>query len=268
MKTAPAIADILTRLLEAKAAEVARRKSMRPLHALRAAIDAQDAPRGFIDAIARDIGAGRPAVIAEIKRASPSRGRIRDDFNPAQIAADYADAGATCLSVLTDAHFQGGDGDLLDARAACALPVLRKDFVIDAYQLFESRALGADAVLLIVAALSDGELQALATAAAELQLDVLVEVHDGDELKRALKLPGKLIGVNNRDLRTFTTDLDTTLNLLDAIPSERITVTESGIHHRDDVARMQTAGVHAFLIGEALMRAPRPGDKLRELFGR
>ena len=240
---------------------------------LRAAIaqreSAGDPARGFAAAIARDLAAGRAAVIAEIKRASPSRGVIRADFDAARLARDYADHGATALSVLTDsAFFQGANRDLVEARAACALPVLRKDFVIDAYQLFESRALGADAVLLIAAALDDSRLQRLAELAAELQLDALVEVHDAAELARALRLPAKLIGINNRNLRTFETRLDTTLELLDAIPDDRIVVTESGIAARADVARMRAAGVHAFLVGESLMRAPRPGEKLQELFER
>lgn len=268
MQAAPDAPDILARILDAKGAEVARRKSERPLHELRAAVDAnaQDAPRGFVAAIAGALEAGRAAVIAEVKKASPSRGRIRADFDPAGIARDYAAHGATCLSVLTDAHFEGRDGDLMQARAACALPVLRKDFVIDAYQLFEARALGADAILLIVAALDDAELHALAAAADELQLDALLEVHDADDLARALKLPNRLIGINNRDLRTFATTLDATLELLSAIPEGRIVVTESGINNRDDVLRMRAAGVNAFLVGEALMRAPRPGAKLRDLF--
>jgi len=269
---APATGDILTRIIESKSAQVARCKVDRPVDELRAVIDAQsagEAPRGFAAAVERAITTGRAAVIAEIKKASPSKGVIRADFNPADIARDYAAAGATCLSVLTDAEFfQGCDGDLSRARAACALPVLRKDFVIDAYQLFEARAIGADAVLLIVAALDDSRLHALAETATELKLDALVEAHDGDELQRALKLPVKLIGVNNRNLRTFATNIDTTLALLDSIPDDRIVVTESGIHHRDDVARMRSAGAHAFLVGEALMRAPQPGAKLQELFAR
>lgn len=268
MKAAATHPDILARILAAKAAHVARRKVERPVDALRAAAAAQDAPRGFTAAIARDLKAGRAAVIAEIKKASPSRGVIRADFDPARIAGDYAGAGATCLSVLTDAHFQGRDRDLIDARAACDLPVLRKDFVIDAYQLIEARALGADAVLLIAAALDDAKLHALAETADDLQLDALVEVHDAEDLRRALVLPNRLIGINNRDLRTFATSLDTTVELLDAIPAERIVVTESGIHNRDDVMRMRAAGVHAFLVGEALMRAPRPGGMLREMFER
>lgn len=268
MKAAAAQPDILARILAAKAAQVARRKVERPPAELRAAAAAQDAPRGFTAALARDLQRGRPAVIAEVKKASPSRGVIRADFDAARIAGDYAEHGATCLSVLTDAHFQGNDRDLTAARAACDLPVLRKDFVIDAYQLFEARALGADAVLLIAAALDDAALHALAATADDLQLDALVEVHNAGELQRALQLPGKLIGINNRDLRAFATSLDTTLELLGAIPAERIVVTESGIHSRADVARMRAAGVNAFLVGEALMRAPRPGEKLREMFER
>ena len=266
-------ADILARILDAKAAHVARCKAARPVDELRAAIaqreSAGDSPRGFAAAIARDLAAGRAAVIAEIKRASPSRGVIRADFDAARLARDYADHGATALSVLTDSgFFQGRNRHLVEARAACALPVLRKDFVIDAYQLFESRALGADAVLLIAAALDDSRLHRLAELAAELQLDALVEVHDAAELARALPLPAKLIGINNRNLRTFETRLDTTLELLDAVPDDRIVVTESGIAARADVARMRAAGVHAFLVGESLMRAPRPGEKLQELFER
>lgn len=259
--------DILARILAAKAEQVARRAAARPLDRLRAAIEQLDAPRGFTAAIERDLGRGRAAVIAEIKKASPSRGVIRADFDAAQIARDYAGHGATCLSVLTDAaYFHGCDRDLVEARAACGLPVLRKDFVIDAYQVFEARALGADAVLLIAAALGDPALGELAELAGALQLDALVEVHDAADLERALAVPCRLVGINNRDLRTFQTRLETTLELLDSIPDDRIAVTESGIHARGDVDRMRQHGVHAFLVGEALMRAPRPGDALKALF--
>jgi len=259
--------DILARILAAKAEQVARRSAARPLERLRAAIEHLDAPRGFTAAIERDLGRGRAAVIAEIKKASPSRGVIRADFDAARIARDYAEHGATCLSVLTDAaYFQGCERDLTKARAACDLPVIRKDFLIDAYQVFEARAMGADAVLLIAAALGDPALGELAQLAGALQLDVLVEVHDAADLQRALALPCRLIGINNRDLRTFQTRLETTLELLDCIPEDRIAVTESGIHARADVARMRQHGVHAFLVGEALMRAPQPGGALKTLF--
>ena len=264
-------ADILSQILATKAAEVARRAAARPLAELRAAVpvqEASDAPRGFINAIEAALDDGYPAVIAEIKKASPSKGVMRADFDPADIARDYAEHGATCLSVLTDTtYFQGRDRDLTDARAACALPVIRKDFIIDPYQVFEARLIGADAVLLIVAALGDPTLRELAELAHALGLDVLVEVHDRDELERALALPCRLLGVNNRNLRTFETSLDTTLALLDSIPKDRIVVTESGVRRRGDVALMRRHDVHAFLVGEAFMRAQQPGEALRALFG-
>jgi indole-3-glycerol phosphate synthase len=207
-------------------------------------------------------------VIAEIKRASPSRGVLRADFRPADIAASYEAGGAACLSVLTDRDFFQGDDDCLrQARAACTLPVLRKDFVVDIYQVHESRLLGADCILLIVAALDDARLREFAALAAQLGLDVLVEVHDAAELERALALDLPLIGINNRDLRTFDTRLETTLDLLPAIPRDRVVVTESGIHTALDVRRLRTCGVNAFLVGEAFMRAPDPGAELRKLFG-
>jgi indole-3-glycerol phosphate synthase len=206
-------------------------------------------------------------VIAEVKKASPSKGIIREHFDPAEIAASYAHGGAACLSVLTDQHFfQGHDDYLGQARERSGLPVIRKDFIIDPYQVFESRLIGADAILLIVAALKDSELLELSTLADSLELDVLVEVHDQEELDRALKLPVTLIGINNRDLRTFETSLKTTLDLLDAIPLERLVVTESGIHTPADVALMREHDVHTFLVGEAFMRAEDPGAKLAELF--
>ena len=261
-------ADLLEQILAAKAKEVARRADVRPLSELRAAMADLMPPRGFINAIQTDLARNRPAVIAEIKKASPSRGIIRADFDPAGIANSYAANGATCLSVLTDEKFfHGSDDHLCQARSACDLPVLRKDFIIDAYQLFEARALGADAVLLIVAALPDDELATFAELAQELHLDVLLEVHDRNELQRALALPCRLIGINNRNLRTFETRLDTTLELLAAIPANRIVVTESGLAHRDDVARMRRHNVHAFLAGEALMRADDPGREMKTLFG-
>jgi indole-3-glycerol phosphate synthase len=210
----------------------------------------------------------RPAVIAEIKRASPSRGVLREHFDPAAIARSYETAGAACLSVLTDREFfQGAADHLQAARAACALPVLRKDFIIDPYQVAESRAMGADCILLIAACLSDAEMLDLEAAAREMRMAVLVEVHDGSELDRALRLRTPLIGINNRDLRTFETKLETTLGLLPRVPADRILVSESGILAPHDVARMQGAGVNAFLVGEAFMRAPDPGGALRALFG-
>ena len=217
--------------------------------------------------MAERVAAGGAAVIAEVKKASPSKGLLRDPFDPAAIARSYAAGGATCLSVLTDEHFfQGSDDALREARAACALPVLRKDFTIDPYQVYEARVLGADCILLIVAALGDAQLNELAGLARHLDLDVLVEVHDAGELDRVRHMEGTLLGINNRNLRTFETRLETTLSLLAAVPEGRLVVTESGIHTREDVARMRAGGVHAFLVGEAFMRAPEPGERLRELF--
>ncbi|MCU0754489.1 MAG: indole-3-glycerol phosphate synthase TrpC [Xanthomonadales bacterium] len=261
------MSDILARILNRKADEVAERRTRTPLAELRAR--AADAPpsRGFARSLETRVNAGHAAVIAECKRASPSKGLLRPDYDPAAIAASYAAGGAAALSVLTDIdHFQGADAHLIAARNACALPAIRKDFVIDAWQLAEARVLGADAVLLIAAALPDQRLADFAALAAELGLDVLLEVHDGEELQRALATPARLIGINNRSLHTFETRLDTTLSLKDAVPSDRLLVTESGIHSRADVATMRAAGVHAFLVGEAFMRAPDPGAKLAELF--
>jgi indole-3-glycerol phosphate synthase len=266
------VPDILRRILDRKRGELAERAARVPLRELQAR--AADAPpaRGFAAAVESAIAAGRPAVIAEVKKASPSKGVIRADFDPGAIARGYAAAGAACLSVLTDVDFfQGGDEDLRAARAACPLPVLRKDFTIDAYQLAEARVLGADCILLIVAALNDAELSGLCAQALESGLDVLVEAHDRAELERALRLPATagrqpLLGVNNRDLRSFEVSLETTLALRDAVPARRTLVTESGIASRDDVARMRAAGVHAFLVGEAFMRADDPGSALRALF--
>jgi len=264
--------DVLGAILRRKAKEVEERSALVPLREL--AARAADAPpvRGFIAALEAKIAAGQPAVIAEVKKASPSRGVIRPDFDPAAIARSYAAGGAACLSVLTDVDFfQGSDAALQQARAACALPVLRKDFAIDPYQVLEARVLGADCVLLIVAALEDARLAALADQARALGMDVLVEAHDRAELERALRLApvaGRevLLGVNNRDLRTFAVSLDTTLGLLDAIPPGRRLVTESGILASGDVARMRAAGVEAFLVGEAFMREPEPGAALQRLF--
>ncbi len=261
------IPDVLERILARKAEEVAERAAGRPLAAVVEAAAVAPPVRGFRNALAERITRGEPAVIAEVKRASPSKGLLRADFDPAAIAASYARGGAACLSVLTDVDFfQGADAHLEQARAACPLPVLRKDFTIDPYQVWEARALGADAVLLIVAALDDARLAQLNDVAAEAGLDVLVEVHDAAELERALRLAPPLLGINNRDLRTFDTRLDTTLDLLERVPADTLLVTESGILARDDVARMRRAGVHAFLVGEAFMRADEPGARLAELF--
>jgi len=259
--------DILQTIARRKAEEISERAARLPLREL--AMRSHDAAptRGFAAALAHRVAAGAVAVIAEIKKASPSKGLLRVDFRPAEIARGYAAGGATCLSVLTDVDFfQGADAYLQQARDACSLPVLRKDFVIDPYQVYEARAIGADCILLIVGCLGEAQLGELADLAAQLDLDVLIEVHDQDELERALAVPGRLIGINNRDLRTFDVSLDTTLGLLPRIPPERLVVTESGIHTTADVARMREAGVHAFLVGESFMRAEDPGAKLRELF--
>jgi len=225
--------------------------------------------RGFVTALETKIAAGQAGVIAEVKKASPSKGVMRADFHPAEIARSYATGGAACLSVLTDVDFfQGADAYLQEARAACSLPVLRKDFTIDPYQVYEARALGADCILLIVAALGDAALVELAALAEELGMDVLVEVHDDVELERALSTPARLIGINNRNLRTFATTLDTTLELRSRMPADRLLVTESGIVTREDVAKMRGADVNAFLVGETFMRAEDPGAELKRLFAR
>jgi indole-3-glycerol phosphate synthase len=261
-------ADILERILARKREEVAERAARVPLDELAARCRDLPDPRGFVDALDARIEAGLPAVIAEIKKASPSKGVIRPDFHPADIAASYERGGAACLSVLTDIDFfQGADAYLQQARAACGLPVLRKDFTVEPYQVFEARTLGADAILLICAALDDAVLLELTLLAAELDLDVLVEVHDGEELERALSLPARLIGINNRDLRSFSVSLDTTLGLKPRVPSDRLLVTESGILGPADVAVMRSHDVHAFLVGEAFMRAADPGAELARLFG-
>lgn len=259
--------DVLLRIIRHKAREVAERAERTPMRVLGERAEAQAAPRGFARALRCRIAAGEPAVVAELKKASPSKGVLREDFDPDRIARDYAAGGAAALSVLTDeTFFQGADLHLGQAREASGLPVLRKDFTIDAYQVYEARALGADCILLIVAALGDAQLNELAALVAHLGMDVLVEVHDAPELERAAHLESPLLGINNRDLRTFETTLDTTLDLLDRIPAGRTVITESGIHTRADVARMRAAGVHGFLVGEAFMRAERPGARLRELF--
>jgi indole-3-glycerol phosphate synthase len=261
------MSDVLRRILDAKRAEVAaaqRAVSQREIESrARAAAPARD----FVGAIRAKRAAGNAAVIAEIKRASPSKGLLRADFDPGAIARAYEAAGAACLSVLTDApFFQGAPEHLVAAREACALPALRKDFMVDPYQVFEARALGADCILLIVAALAPAEMSALEALALELGMAVLAEVHDAAELERALALKTPLIGINNRDLRTFETRLETTLELLPRIPADRIVVTESGIGTPADVVRLRARGVGAFLVGEAFMRAPDPGAALSEMF--
>jgi indole-3-glycerol phosphate synthase len=271
--TAPAArADILQRILDRKAEEIAERAARVPLDALRARAAEAPPVRGFVAAIGAKRAAGLPAVIAEVKKASPSKGVIREHFDPPAIARSYEAGGAACLSVLTDIDFfQGADAYLQAARAACALPVLRKDFTIDPYQVVEARALGADCILLIVAALDDTQLHALYAEAMALGLDVLVEVHDAEELERALRLPAfdgrqALIGVNNRNLRTFEVSLATTHTLQRAMPAGRVLVTESGIASRDDIAGMRAVGVDTFLVGESFMREPDPGAALQRLF--
>jgi indole-3-glycerol phosphate synthase len=259
--------DILIRILGRKAEEVRERRKRLPLEALKERVRAAASPRGFAQALQTRMGAGQPAVIAEIKKASPSKGILRENFEPAELAGSYQAGGATCLSVLTDVDFfQGADEHLQQARAACALPVLRKDFVIDPWQIYEARALGADCILLIVSALEDSLLMEMLELSGELGMDALVEVHDAREMARALATPASLIGVNNRNLRTFETTLDTTLELLPGFPRDRLLVTESGIHTRADVARMRRHGVQAFLVGEAFMKSNDPGRKLAELF--
>jgi indole-3-glycerol phosphate synthase len=259
--------DILARILARKQQEIAERQRKIPLADIKAKAALASPPRGFYLAIESTIDAGKPAVIAEIKKASPSKGIIREDFDPASIAQSYAAGGASCLSVLTDVDFfQGSDEHLKTARTACKLPVIRKDFMMDPYQVYESRAIGADCILLIVAALDDTLLQELTWLALDLGMDILVEVHDREELERALMLRTPLIGINNRDLRTFNTDLNTTLGLLTDVFPDRTVVTESGIHTKEDVALMRKHNVNAFLVGEAFMKADDPGKKLRELF--
>ena len=260
--------DILKKIVRRKLEEIAEHLQQRPLAQLQLELDDASPPRGFADALAARIEAGEPGVIAEIKRASPSKGILRADFKPAEIAQSYTQGGAACLSVLTDSDFfQGSDVYLRQARAACRLPVIRKDFIIDPYQVYAARAMGADCILLIAACLEDRQLCELNDLAHGLGMDVLIEVHDGGELERALQVENRLIGINNRNLRTFDVALDTTLSLLPHIPQDRIVVTESGILERQDVALMRKHGVNAFLVGEAFMRAEDPGGKLAELFG-
>lgn len=263
--------DILKRILAVKAEEVAAAQAVRPLAAARDEARGQPPARGFVAAIRDKIAAGQSAVIAEIKKASPSKGVIRADFIPADIAQSYADGdgkvSAACLSVLTDKQFFQGSVDYLkQARASCQLPVLRKDFLVDPYQVYEARAMGADAILLIAACLDDAQMADFEAIARGLDMAVLVEVHDRAELERALKLKTPLIGINNRNLRTFEVTLDTTLGMLADVPKNRLLVTESGILKPADVKTMRDAGVHAFLVGEAFMRAPEPGLELAKLF--
>ena len=261
------MSDILTTILARKADEIAERTARVSRDELRARIADASPVRGFADALNAMIAQGDPAVIAEVKKASPSKGVIRPDFRPADIAVSYEFGGAACLSVLTDVDFfQGADDYLKQAREACTLPVLRKDFTVDPYQVYEARVLGADCILLIVAALDDGQLVDLSGLAMELGMDVLVEVHDIDELERALQVPVPLVGINNRNLRTFEVSLQATLEMKDAVPKDRLLVTESGIVVPDDVATMRAAGVNAFLVGETFMRAEEPGEALRQLF--
>ncbi|MBK9443042.1 MAG: indole-3-glycerol phosphate synthase TrpC [Comamonadaceae bacterium] len=260
--------DILEKIVAVKHAEVAAALNRKPLAVVRADAESRVLTRDFVGALRAKIAAGKPAVIAEVKKASPSKGVLRADFFPADIAQSYAEYGAACLSVLTDQQFFQGCVDFLkQARASCQLPVLRKDFMVDAYQIYESRAMGADAILLIAACLNDAQMKEFEQIARSLDMAVLVEVHDAAELERALKLKTPMIGVNNRNLKTFEVSLDTTLTLMRDIPPDRLLVCESGIHTRDDVLRMGAAGVNAFLVGEAFMRADEPGEALAALFG-
>jgi len=259
---------ILKKIVDRKWEEIKERKQTVSLEMVRdQALSNTDAPRGFADSLARSLREGRSAVIAEIKKASPSKGVIREDFRPADIAISYQEGGASCLSVLTDRDFfQGHEDYLKEARTACDLPVIRKDFIIDPYQVYEARAIGADGILLIAACLDDNSMLELNLLAHELDMDVLVEVHDEAELHRALKLPNRLIGINNRNLHTFELTLQTTFDLLAQIPDDRIIVTESGILGRNDVEAMRQHQVNSFLVGETFMRADDPGQKLAELF--
>ena len=260
------VPSVLQKIVKRKYQEIVERKRKMPTKALRAHIDDQTASRGFTSAIERKITMGLPAVIAEIKKASPSKGVMRDPFSPVDIAKSYEEGGAACLSVLTDVDFfQGADDYLIAARNAVSLPVIRKDFIVDDYSVYEARALGADCILLIVAILEPDRLQSLNNLAHELGMDVLVEVHDRQELKCALTLPNRLIGINNRNLNDFNTDLNTTLSLMNDIEN-RIIVTESGIHTPEQVNAMRDKNIHAFLVGEAFMRADDPGEKLKQLF--
>jgi indole-3-glycerol phosphate synthase len=259
--------DILKKIVARKLEEIDERSANLSIDQLKAQLDDADAPRGFVQSLKDKIAAGQSGVIAEIKKASPSKGVLREHFVPAEIAQSYANHGAACLSVLTDVDFfQGGDAYLKQARAACSLPVIRKDFIVDPYQVYEARAMSADCILLIVACLTDRQLADLNGLAMKLGMDVLIEVHDAEELARALKVPNPIIGINNRNLRTFDVSLQTTLDLLASIADDRLVVTESGIHAPEDVALMREHKVNAFLVGEAFMRADEPGEKLAALF--
>ena len=262
------MSDILEKIVAVKHQEVAAALARKPLAAMRADAESRVLTRDFVGAMRDKIAAGLPAVIAEVKKASPSKGVLRADFIAADIAQSYAEHGAACLSVLTDQQFFQGSIDYLkQARASCDLPVLRKDFMVDPYQVYEARAMGADCILLIAACLDDAQMQGLEALALSLDMAVLVEVHDGAELQRALKLKTHLLGINNRNLKTFDVSLDTTLGLLKDVPASHLLVTESGISTAADVQRMRAAGVHAFLVGEVFMRADEPGQALAELFG-
>ena len=259
--------EILTKIIEHKKNELVERKQRVPIEKMQEWAKDAPSPRGFETALRNAQMAKRPGVIAEIKRASPSKGILREDFNPMQIAASYQMNGASCVSVLTDSEFFKGSCAILElARKTCFLPILRKDFIVDAYQVYETRAVDADCLLLIVAALEDEQMQELNTLANELRLDVLVKVHNEEELDRALKLEPSLLGINNRNLHTFETSLNTTISLLSKIPEPCHVVTESGIHTKDDIAMMMKNGVNSFLVGEAFMVAKEPGAKLKELF--
>lgn len=259
--------DILKKILQRKQQEIAERSKRLPINLLQQLAENAEPVRGFVEAIERKLAVGQSAVIAEVKKASPSKGVLRADFRPAEIALSYESGGAACLSVLTDQDFfQGHEDYLKQARTACQLPVIRKDFIIDPYQVFEARAIGADCILLIVAALDDDQLEQLSQLAIQLEMDVLVEVHNEEELHRAMVLNLPLMGINNRDLHTFETSLETTIKLLNFIPDETIVITESGILGKEDVAFMREHGVNGFLVGEAFMRAEDPGQALANLF--
>ena len=263
------MSDILTKIVAVKREELAVLLRQKPLAAVRADAESRLQTRDFVGALRQKISAGKPAVIAEVKKASPSKGVLRADFIPADIAQSYAEFGAACLSVLTDQQFfQGSIEYLKQARASCGLPVLRKDFMVDAYQIYESRLVGADCILLIAAILDDQQMKDMEALAVSLDMAVLVEVHDAAELERALKLKTPLIGINNRNLKTFEVSLDTTFELMGRVPADRVLVTESGIVSPADVKRLRDAKINAFLVGEAFMRAEEPGEALAELFGK
>jgi indole-3-glycerol phosphate synthase len=259
--------DILKKIVARKKEEIAEAQRRVSLEAMKEGLEETSPPRGFVASLERRIAAGQPGVIAEIKKASPSRGVLREDFHPTEIARSYAGHGAACLSILTDVDFFQGSAEYLKAaRAACELPVIRKDFIVDPYQVYEARVMEADCILLIAACLDDEQLASLNDLAMDLGMDVLIEVHDEDELARSLLVDNPMVGINNRNLRTFEVSLDTTLRMLEQIPGERLVITESGIRHPEDVSRMREHGVNGFLVGEAFMRADDPGARLAELF--